>query len=337
MNSIYYQGLDQLLSTKYDKTGPVLPESKPSSPCLCPAGNMAPLLRRGYHNLRCSPLGRLPEELLLLIICHLEQPDLIRLRHSSRLFLRLYESRELGAWTEELFRANVPWKVPPYHPHSWLKEAHWPTRREMDAYCDDCTRTRQHRFWSLHRQHLTESKLFCSRCRLQHPRHLFSERERCNRRRSSRVCIAHQGAVRLCSHKTVTLLEVRDAVRSQLDQCLHGDGNGDGPEILQTVLLRCDHPSHQPDHQGRARPDYSPARTQPMLDLIIYPRRRQVYVFLKWSGHIPHPGCADGGAGSGPGGRAPVTAEMLRQSLEKLRSAPPSSSPPSSFTASCPR
>jgi hypothetical protein len=68
------------------------------SPCHCSTdrtslaslAEMDPLIADGYHNLICSPLCRLPEELLLDIMKRLDLVSIQCLRRVSRLFLRLY-------------------------------------------------------------------------------------------------------------------------------------------------------------------------------------------------------------------------------------------------------
>ena len=58
--------------------------------------NMHPLVARGLHNLTRSDLCSLPDNVLLKILLLLGPGDLIRLRSTSRLFLRLFSSPELA-------------------------------------------------------------------------------------------------------------------------------------------------------------------------------------------------------------------------------------------------
>ncbi|EFW98767.1 f-box domain containing protein [Grosmannia clavigera kw1407] len=274
-----------------------------SSFCVVDHSQMDPLLARGYHNLRCSRLGRLPEELLLNVMCRLGPLDKMRLRHVSRLFMRLYESRELSVGFGAFLVAGLPWRTPPFYVHTDLEMLTRLLANDLGDYCDACRHTRRHFRWPWHFDHLTRNRLFCGRCRLHHPRHLFSERERRNRDSAGRVCIAHQGAVRLCSHASVRLADVLPIVRSELQRSrLAGQ-----PLVSKTRLLMCSHPSHQPDHQGHALPLYEPKKAAPTLYVIVDMPRAMVHLLLEWHGHLVLPG------------QRPVTAEMVNDGIAKLR------------------
>lgn len=66
------------------------------------------LAARALHNAACSPLCRLPEDLLVRIMCHLTWQDIWFLRHVSRVFMRLASCRpELALVTTTTMVAMV--------------------------------------------------------------------------------------------------------------------------------------------------------------------------------------------------------------------------------------
>ncbi|TPX17698.1 uncharacterized protein E0L32_002799 [Thyridium curvatum] len=87
----------------------------PHKPCPCldspKVAAMDPLVRAGFHNLTCSPLCRLPEELILRIMNDLGFCELACLRRASRLFLRLCSSAEFrgGHRQDDEYRHYTPW------------------------------------------------------------------------------------------------------------------------------------------------------------------------------------------------------------------------------------
>ena len=167
---------------------------------------------------RRSPFNELPEELLLHILRSLDVPSLLVLRRASRKFMRLFGDAEFrryhgisngGRWQSENVRAiesNKELRL--------LREL-----IARDRLCTDCVAARTGAPSRLDAYHAwSETPLHCGGCGLDHPSCAFSKRQRALPA-SKRVCIAREGAVRLCRHKTLTWAEIeRDARRAAAEK-----------------------------------------------------------------------------------------------------------------------
>jgi hypothetical protein len=76
-----------------------------------------------------------------------------------------------------------------------------------DSYCSNCVATRHAPDWQTRLALATERYLHCSGCDLDHPACLFTPEQRINTQHD-RVCIGHQGYIRLCQHKTVSWRQI---------------------------------------------------------------------------------------------------------------------------------
>ncbi|TLS26469.1 hypothetical protein PpBr36_04980 [Pyricularia pennisetigena] len=183
------------------------------------ATNPDPLIRPILRNLAECPVYRLPEEVLLNIIQHLPSlEDEESLRISCRLFLRLYKTSVALPIHEARMTAS---------PDPGIEE--FLKRRLAWKYHDLTTSCR-----------FQQDKI-AERCGVDHRSWLFSAAQR---RMSSelRVCIGHQGYMRLCDHKTAAWAEIM-AKTGLLDSATH-----DRVHIVETMLA-CKHWSH--DTGGR--------------------------------------------------------------------------------------
>ncbi|EFX06692.1 f-box domain containing protein [Grosmannia clavigera kw1407] len=73
------------------------------------------LALRGMYNTAFSPICRLPDEMLVRIMGHLDWLDMLCIRRTSRIFLRLfgrYEFSHLHDNNTGLFDLYAPWMVP---------------------------------------------------------------------------------------------------------------------------------------------------------------------------------------------------------------------------------
>ena len=126
---------------------------------------------------------RLPDELVLNIMNHLDTTDLFLLRHSAAVFFRLSCDRTFAKY----HGPRLPNPPPQWNQNATgfdKDKAKRLTRK--DIYCRPCRRTLNFDF--------AESSLFCSGCRRNHSRYLFSYEERSN---PNRICIGRQGFVSL--------------------------------------------------------------------------------------------------------------------------------------------
>ncbi|KAK1531461.1 hypothetical protein CPAR01_11110 [Colletotrichum paranaense] len=128
----------------------------------------------------------------------LEPVDLYVVRQASFTFWHIYQGKEV-----EKFRRS---------------EATSRACRTGNFVKDPATvlRARQHAFCSHHEyyQYTKQDEMYCSRCELPYRYLVFSAEER-KKRRDVRLCIAHDGFIRLCSHLTVPFSWVWDKTRSK--------------------------------------------------------------------------------------------------------------------------
>lgn len=202
---------------------------------------MDPMVAAGFHNLTCSPLCRLPEELLLDIMQRLDLVSIQSLRRVSRLFIRLFCSptfRNTCGSTCELLSFEH-W----YNPKSslcatWSPKLQAILDRDIGGYCDDCRGRRTDPNWISKKAALTTTYLHCSGCRIDHPVCLFSKTQRSMPSRTW-VCIGKEGFVRVCEHRVVTWKELIGTGQqlAKLDT-----------KLASIFLDKCRHESHFPKH-----------------------------------------------------------------------------------------
>lgn len=205
--------------------------------------DMDPLVAAIYKNTVLNPLCRLPDEILLLIMGHLDDLALFCLRHSSRTFQRLFSSKD--------FRQ--------YHMGSgrvWMDQKTWYNGEKpgemlvRDRYCERCEYMHRVKHRDPRFQALIEQRLSCAPCKRTHPAALFSAAQR-RAGDSSRICIGHEGSFRVCDHVTLSWEDVEKWVT------MFGDLEKYGFRTTQGTL--CDEPIHKyrcsKKSSYRARPD----------------------------------------------------------------------------------
>ncbi|TPX18710.1 uncharacterized protein E0L32_002567 [Thyridium curvatum] len=251
------------------------------------AEKMDPLILAAHHNLTASRLCRLPEELLLEIMCLLFDSDrssLQCLRRTCRLFLRLYHSPEFSSCHDVQDRDRddslsiktfVPWYGPepqcrPQEPLDVYLE------RDLEQYCQDCRLARTDPTWSVRIASLTEEVMHCSGCGYDHPRILFSARQR-KTPAQKRICIGREGSMRICEHKFIEWHDVSKMVssieRSKSDR------------FVEIRLHGCNHVSHHPRHHEWRSPE---TLNQPFCLRAVVTGSEKTWIDLrvKWHGHM---------------------------------------------------
>ncbi|KAM3499539.1 hypothetical protein MY10362_007203 [Beauveria mimosiformis] len=168
------------------------------------------------ENFKNSPLLGLPDSLLTKIMSFTNQNSLLRLRHTSRTFMRLFSSSDefahlrIADCTEGTeFRANV-WRIP---------NCTYPEQRES-GLCSSCEDIRGYNEQTVVKN---MTQLWCSRCHIPHSAMHFSSHERRNKPDSLRVCIGWAGHVKLCSDVFLNW----DLVLA-LSDCTSDESNGVG-------------------------------------------------------------------------------------------------------------
>lgn len=286
------------------------------SPCHCSTdrtslaslAEMDPLIADGYHNLICSPLCRLPEELLLDIMKRLDLVSIQCLRRVSRLFLRLYcsppfrgchcDSSLLGSTYDHWCQPKDELRV------TWSRRLQVLLDEDISNYCEDCRRRRTDESWTTKSTSLTMDYLHCSGCSNDHPTCLFSKTQRLKSPKT-RICIGREGFVRVCEHRVVTWKEVIRTGRqlARLDT-----------KLAKVFLDKCQHESHSPNHHRKDTSQTNYQMTYPVIQ-ICGSVDNPIWVELVWHGHLylPNTGFDEEGYNE------IATPTLIRQQLEQFR------------------
>ncbi|KAK3386011.1 hypothetical protein B0H63DRAFT_450007 [Podospora didyma] len=197
---------------------------------------MDPLVAAVHHNLTLSPLCRLPGKIPVKIVSNVDDyADMECLRRVSRCFLQLVPK------VHDLQHERLSSKDRSTFPI--LAE-----RLRKDMYCQDCWVAEARHDWSKRVQGMTKEYLHCSGCQSDHPACLFSPQQRQTVDKHKRICIGHEGFLRLCRHKTVRWANIVDQGRGGCNTYTY-------PWTMKT-LMACDHPDHLIQH-GRKKPYYT--------------------------------------------------------------------------------
>lgn len=261
-----------------------------------------PLMTAAYYNKTKSPLCRLPEAVLIRLMQLCDNVTIECLRRSSRIFLYLFHTTySSGAsytyTTQHLER--YPW------PMSTFSSRYLPGElttflglMDRDQLCQDCIDAKTAVNWQSRVAALVDTYLHCSGCRADHAACLFSASER-TKPQSQRVCIGHEGHIRLCSHVGVpwSAIVSEAAKRRQLEtETERGRG---------MLLKRCQkddhmHPSSRPRfvdlffRRQQKSLDYRDTFRSPLYPILATrfakPPGSDKFTFrvtLKWSSHVP--------------------------------------------------
>lgn len=161
-----------------------------------------------WQNHRDSPLVRLTDALLVAIMERLDEDDVLRLRHTSRTFMRLFsqsnafQTLHLTNHEDENRRRYLGrvWAVP-------RKSILIPSRRNdgKASRCDLCQSTREHGSGSKMVEVVNSLPLLhCSGCLVKHRTPFFSPEQRRESNDDERICIGRERSILLCSHISVT-------------------------------------------------------------------------------------------------------------------------------------
>ena len=109
------------------------------------------LIAAAFHNLACSPLCRLPEELLVDIMEYLDPLSIQCFRRTSRLFLRLYcsptfsDSHDTEIFPKALYFHRLEPKLEYWSDTYQLQPL---IDRDLREYCTDCRAIRKMSTWN---------------------------------------------------------------------------------------------------------------------------------------------------------------------------------------------
>ncbi|KAJ6790195.1 hypothetical protein PWT90_11072 [Aphanocladium album] len=166
------------------------------------------MIKGSVQNHSGSRLLRLPDGLLAKIMSHMVLEDLLRLRYTSRTFMRIFSNdaqfrcHHLTAEQDaRRFRDTVRiWAAP---------AAFYPGQQQYSKYllCDECAMRRNGDLLGKAMLRNMPS-LYCSGCRTVHREMHFSQLQREHSCDSTRVCLGHEGCTRICVHQFLSLSQV---------------------------------------------------------------------------------------------------------------------------------
>ncbi|KAK3370769.1 hypothetical protein B0T24DRAFT_626979 [Lasiosphaeria ovina] len=140
------------------------------------------------------------------------------LRRSSRVFMRLFGAYEFRSQCVKPLPPqlrNIPW------PNAIPKPSNHPEAEQLvslllrDRYCSQCRHVRQLGLKYEKYRALMAEQVYCAGCKQNHPRALFSASQRLGyagelaSSSSNRVCIAHEGYIRVCRHVVIRWSNIR--------------------------------------------------------------------------------------------------------------------------------
>jgi len=229
-----------------------------------------------------SHLCTLPEETLLIIIELLDATSIQCLRRASRVFLRLFSfpcfesqhNHDLAGMPQPNGLPYFPWARPN---RAFEAESH--TRQFFDCLerdarrhlCSDCKAMGLAN--SQRARSLVDKLLHCTGCKIDHPLVYFSAAQRQPWCDTTRICIGHEGHVRLCEHLVIGWDTITKAARD-----LQNQAPGIKDDIASISLLKCQAASHLPTHHECTN------NAHPSLKLVRL--RGQTSVQISWVGHL---------------------------------------------------
>ena len=250
---------------------------------------MDPLVAAQVYNNRFSPLARLPEELLLLILESLsdDAPTLHCLRIVSRTFFRLtYQPR---IW-RHIGHSYPPDVLPSMGMAVYLRSDMAGRLRlllERDGQCDNCRRWSEahprvpglpnrckFRPFEFEKHCCIYNSLYCHACGSLHNPYQFSSFYQQDGRQE-RQCLGHQGSVKLCEHVQIKWASIRGHITDWQQR-----KPGDWHACLDSFSIEC----HDPSHDMRCTAEEAP--TWPRARLRIAASNSDLVVLnLEWAPH----------------------------------------------------
>ncbi|KAK3358004.1 hypothetical protein B0T25DRAFT_540740 [Lasiosphaeria hispida] len=213
------------------------------------------------------------------------------LRRTSRIFLRLFSSpcfshqhnKELSSRPQPSWLPYTPWARP-----GRICEAQAHTQRfmeylERDAkrnLCTECRETGNRLEGTRQARNLVEKSTYCVGCDEKHLLAYFSAAQR-QKDETARICIGHEGYVRLCEHKAIDWKTVANAMRQLTSRPMTN-------EFASILLEECNAAIHMPTNHDITSQRLAEARVYPRLSLDCR-RGSGFYLVVVWSGHLPLP------------------------------------------------
>ncbi|KAK0610642.1 hypothetical protein B0T17DRAFT_512129 [Bombardia bombarda] len=176
---------------------------------------------------RDCPIYQLPNELLIAIVEYLDLEDLWALSATSRLFIELFSDQLFSHYWE-----------PEENAKSWAgQDLVWKSLRAVQRVS-----FAKGQGFLKETARVLSDVLYCSGCHVVHECLGFSARQRdISVPETKRICIGHEGRLRLCSHKSVSW----DDLMIPSAPTARGKLGKRQPVVQLTSEFRCLHPSHR--------------------------------------------------------------------------------------------
>ncbi|KAH7014849.1 hypothetical protein EDB80DRAFT_678816 [Ilyonectria destructans] len=169
---------------------------------------MDPIVASAYWNQTRSPLVRLPDALIVTIMERLDLHDILRLRHVSRDFMRLF-SQSKAFWKYHLTDAHNHEKRT-FLARIWATPVDRFPEQHLRSYifapvCDSCINFRKHKGYGSDRELLQAVPfIYCAGCKMEHRAFYFSAQQRHESNDDERLCRGREGCITLCEHVSIT-------------------------------------------------------------------------------------------------------------------------------------
>ncbi|KAB5518187.1 hypothetical protein GE09DRAFT_515266 [Coniochaeta sp. 2T2.1] len=248
-----------------------------------------PLIAAGFHNHTCSRLSSLPEEMLLEIMAHLDPADMQCWIRTCRRFTRLSGTAPFPCDFKHRWKHSpIPLCRMGLVAFRHLPKVGSLLRRDNEGYCARCREARLSPSWKAETAKLSADLMYCTGCDADHPVALFSKAQREKSSRllvPARACIALEGDVRICDHKTITWREISSAANKAV---------GNVPDMVEETVLvyRCEDEVHLPWHGTRV---VNRTDSQPSVSLVGIPPSNvdsatgSTVAVIGWTAHLPLP------------------------------------------------
>ena len=177
-------------------------------------------------NLSHCAFYRLPEEIVLQILCILDNATKGIAQRTCGLFMRIMFDPTLDCREPHLrYKALVPLGNADLWPQLVLPDR---DLLDRDRFCDDCLRFREDGRYENAMKAL-QSTLWCSHCKESHKRPVFSSRQRAASP-AIRVCVLAEGKAQICNHESIGYswdkdLKLIPSTKEPHQLCRHPDHN----------------------------------------------------------------------------------------------------------------
>ncbi|KAJ6786495.1 hypothetical protein PWT90_09713 [Aphanocladium album] len=164
-----------------------------------------PLIRNTRSNGLYSPLLRLPEPILSSLLETFDMDTVLRLRHVSRVFMRLFHHTDhFKEYHRQRKLDHV--KVTSHEP-VWARPTitiQGQSTSWIGSSCDNCPEVREEEILRP-KQLLQPPSIYCSGCHISHRPMHFSKEQAASKHDHTRLCRAHESKASVCAHLSLSL------------------------------------------------------------------------------------------------------------------------------------